>query len=197
MKKTQNEGSYLNCHSNEHTYGCRASNILIKEFYSKNKHINFEQANISLINLFNMSMSIDIDMDSKNINQYYEEKENTTYNSIHSTEVEYLYNFEFILNKIKLTQLYQYDLLVTASDVEKNRPAPDMIHYAMNLFSIKDAQEIVKVGDSKIDIEEGKNANCLYSIGITTGAQTNAQLLEAKPDAIINDLNEFLTFLKI
>ena len=100
MKKTQNEGSYLNCHSNEHTYGCRASNILIKEFYSKNKHINFEQANISLINLFNMSMSIDIDMDSKNINQYYEEKENTTYNSIHSTEVEYLYNFEFILNKI-------------------------------------------------------------------------------------------------
>jgi len=104
---------------------------------------------------------------------------------------------QFILNKIKWVQLYHYDLLVTASDVEKNRPAPDMIHYAMNLFSIKDAQQIVKVGDSKIDIEEGKNANCLYSIGVTTGAQTSAQLQEANPDAIINDLNELLTFLKI
>jgi phosphoglycolate phosphatase-like HAD superfamily hydrolase len=87
--------------------------------------------------------------------------------------------------------------LVTATDVEKNRPAPDMIQYAMNLFSIKDPKQVVKIGDSKIDIEEGKNANCLYNIGITTGAQSSEQLQEALPDTIINDLNDLLTFLKI
>jgi len=104
---------------------------------------------------------------------------------------------QFILNKIKWVQFYHYDLLVTATDVEKNRPAPDMIQYAMNLFSIKDPKQVIKIGDSKIDIEEGKNANCLYSIGITTGAQSSEQLQEALPDTIINDLNDLLIFLKI
>jgi hypothetical protein len=104
---------------------------------------------------------------------------------------------QFILNKIKWTQLNEYDLLVTATDVEKNRPAPDMIHYAMKLFSIKDPKEVVKIGDSKIDIEEGQNAHCLYSIGITTGAQTKAQLMEANPDNIIDNLDELISFLKI
>jgi phosphonatase-like hydrolase len=104
---------------------------------------------------------------------------------------------QFILNKIKWTQLNEFDLLVTATDVEKNRPAPDMIHYAMKLFSIKDPKEVVKIGDSKIDIEEGQNAHCLYSIGITTGAQTKAQLMEANPDNIIDNLDELISFLKI
>jgi len=104
---------------------------------------------------------------------------------------------QFILNKINWVQLYHYDLLVSATDVKNNRPSPDMIHFAMNLFSINDPKEVVKIGDSKIDIEEGQNAHCLYSIGITTGAQTKAQLAEAKPDQIIDNLNELISFLNI
>lgn len=103
----------------------------------------------------------------------------------------------FILEKIQWRQFYHFDLLVTASDVKNARPAPDMIQFAMNLFSIEDAQKIIKIGDSKIDIEEGKNAGCLYSIGITTGAQTKAQLLEAAPDYIIDSLADLLEILKL
>jgi phosphonatase-like hydrolase len=103
----------------------------------------------------------------------------------------------FILEKINWRQFYHFDLLVTASDVKKSRPAPDMIQFAMNLFSIEDPKRIVKVGDSKIDIEEGKNANCLYSIGITTGAQTKEQLQDATPDYIIDDLSELFDILKL
>ena len=103
----------------------------------------------------------------------------------------------FILNKIKWRQSYHYDLLVTASEVINSRPAPDMISYAMNLFKISDPKEVIKVGDSKIDIEEGKNANCLYNIGITTGAQTKIQLTESNPDYIIDDLNDLLTILNL
>jgi phosphonatase-like hydrolase len=101
----------------------------------------------------------------------------------------------FILDKIQWRQFYHYDLLVTASDVKNSRPAPDMITFAMNLFSIVDPQKIIKVGDSKIDIEEGRNAHCLYNIGITTGAQTKAQLQEANPDFIIDDLTELLNLI--
>jgi phosphonatase-like hydrolase len=103
----------------------------------------------------------------------------------------------FILNKIQWRQFYHFDLLVTATDVANSRPAPDMITYAMNLFSIHDSKKVIKVGDSKIDIEEGKNANCLYTIGVTTGAQTRQQLLEANPDYIMDDLNDLITLLNL
>ena len=84
------------------------------------------------------------------------------------------------------------DELVTATDVQKNRPNPDMIWYAMKEFRITDAAEVIKVGDSIIDIEEGQNAGCKYSVGITTGAHTYEQLQTAKPDYIINNLMELL-----
>jgi phosphoglycolate phosphatase-like HAD superfamily hydrolase len=89
----------------------------------------------------------------------------------------------------------EYDSLVTATDVEHNRPDPDMIWLAMKRFGITNAREVAKVGDSIIDIEEGKNAGCSLNIGITTGAHTFDQLQSAKPDYIINNLLELLPLL--
>jgi phosphonatase-like hydrolase len=106
------------------------------------------------------------------------------------------YTANSLLDKIKWRQFVHYDLLVTATDVKNARPAPDMIHFAMNLFSLQDPKSIIKIGDSKIDIEEGKNANCLYSIGVTTGAQTKSQLQEAAPDYIIDNLKELFNIIK-
>ena len=97
-----------------------------------------------------------------------------------------------IINKLGWQVGVDFDGLVTASDVPRNRPNPDMIQYAMQKFDITDSAEVTKVGDSIIDIEEGKNAGCGLSIGITTGAHTLAQLQSANPDYIINDLIELL-----
>lgn len=84
------------------------------------------------------------------------------------------------------------DVLITASDVPRNRPHPDMITRAMEELGVSDASAVVKVGDSAIDIEEGKNAGCKITVGITTGAQTKEQLLAAKPTAVIDDLMDLL-----
>jgi phosphonatase-like hydrolase len=84
------------------------------------------------------------------------------------------------------------DGLVTASDVPRNRPNPDMIQFAMQRFGITDSMTVAKVGDSAIDIEEGKNAGCGLSVGITTGAHTVEQLQVAKPDYIIGGLWELV-----
>ena len=46
-----------------------------------------------------------------------------------------------------------------------------------------------------IDIEEGKNAGCKYSIGITTGAQNREELEKADPDFIFDNISELLTVL--
>lgn len=99
---------------------------------------------------------------------------------------------ENLLAQLGWKEGLQIDLLVTASDVLHNRPMPDMIHYAKDKLNIADTKQMVKIGDSCIDIEEGKNAGCLLNIGITTGAQTETQLMLAKPDYIVHSLTAML-----
>lgn len=101
---------------------------------------------------------------------------------------------EALIDKIGWQAGRDYDVLVTASDVDNGRPAPDMIHRAMQLADVDSAAAVAKVGDSGIDIEEGKNAGCGVTLGITTGAQTESQLLESSPTAVIHHLNEVLEF---
>lgn len=103
---------------------------------------------------------------------------------------------ELLIDKLEWKQGVDFDLLVTASDVVKSRPNPDMIYFAMKAFSIKKAIDVIKVGDSAIDIDEGKNAGCKYSIGITTGAQTQEQLQRSSPSFIINNLCELLPLIE-
>jgi len=100
-----------------------------------------------------------------------------------------------LLNKLNWEEGKQYDALITASDVEKGRPAADMIFKAMDMFNVLNAKEVVKIGDSIIDIEEGKTANCGITIGVTTGAHTEEQLKSANPTYIINSLIELTQIL--
>lgn len=102
---------------------------------------------------------------------------------------------ETLINKLGWKKGIDYDGLVTATDVQNNRPKPDMILLAMKQFHIYEANEVVKVGDSIIDIEEGEQAGCKMNIGITTGAHTREQLQSANPDHIIDNLIELLPLL--
>lgn len=95
-----------------------------------------------------------------------------------------------LLEKLGWKEGDTYDALVTADDVENSRPAPDMIYVAMEKCGIESAIEVAKVGDSIVDIEEGKSAGCGLTLGVTTGAQTSEQLNSADPDFIIDSLLE-------
>ncbi len=97
---------------------------------------------------------------------------------------------EFLLEKLQWKIGDQIDLLVTADDVQNGRPAPDMILVAMEKWNMTSADQVLKVGDSIIDIEEGKNAGCGITVGVSTGAHTVAQLHQAHPDHIIDSLRE-------
>lgn len=87
------------------------------------------------------------------------------------------------------------DALVTADDVENGRPEGDMIFFAMKNTGVIDPEKVMKVGDSAIDIEEGKNANCGITVGVLTGAQNRAQIQEANPTYMIESLNELRAIL--
>ena len=103
---------------------------------------------------------------------------------------------EGLIAKLGWTIGNEIDGLVTASDVENGRPAPDMIHQAMKLTGISTSSTVAKIGDSQIDIEEGKNAKCGWTFGITTGAQTAQQLQIAEPNRILNQLSEILEYVE-
>jgi len=98
----------------------------------------------------------------------------------------------FLIDRIGWQKGLEYDVLVTASDVEESRPHPAMIEQAMRLSGIDNPVSVAKVGDSAIDIDEGKNAGCRLTFGVTTGAQTHAQLLSADPDYVVDSLTEML-----
>lgn len=97
---------------------------------------------------------------------------------------------QLLLKKMDWHKGKEYDVLVTADDVELGRPNPDMILEAMLKMNIKNAAQVLKAGDSIIDIEEGKNANCGVTIGVTTGAHTREQLQSAKPTYVLDSLAE-------
>ncbi|MEM7656857.1 MAG: phosphonatase-like hydrolase [Bacteroidota bacterium] len=91
----------------------------------------------------------------------------------------------------------EIDACVTADQVERGRPHPDMIWLVMEQTGISDPQQVAKIGDSIIDIEEGKAAKCGLSLGVTTGAHTRDQLASAQPDHVLDQLSELLTLLSI
>lgn len=95
-----------------------------------------------------------------------------------------------LLDKLGWKEGETFDALVTADDVANSRPAPDMIYAAMEKCGISNAKEVAKVGDSIVDIEEGKSAGCGLTLGVTTGAQTSGQLNTADPDFILDSLLE-------
>ena len=103
---------------------------------------------------------------------------------------------EFLIDRIGWQQGRDFDSLVTASDVKQGRPRPDMIWLAMQQMNIDNAEKVAKVGDSIIDVEEGKNAGCGITVGITTGAHTVEQLQSASPTYIINDLLELTSIVE-
>lgn len=95
-----------------------------------------------------------------------------------------------LLDKMNWRLGVQYDALVTADDVKQGRPHPDMIFEAMEMLHVADPMKVLKAGDSIIDIEEGKNANCGITVGVTTGAHTREQLSSAKPTYVLDTLSD-------
>jgi phosphonatase-like hydrolase len=69
-----------------------------------------------------------------------------------------------------------YAVLVGSDEVERGRPAPDLIHEAMRRLGLTDASTIAYAGDTPVDIQSGLNARCGAVYGLTCGAHDRAEL---------------------
>jgi phosphonatase-like hydrolase len=102
---------------------------------------------------------------------------------------------DLLVNRFQWQQKHLIDQFISADQVEEGRPYPYMIQSLMKDAGIKDPGEVVKIGDTMADIEEGRNARCGLVIGITSGASSRSQLEKGFPDYIIDNLAELKTLI--
>ena len=88
------------------------------------------------------------------------------------------------------------DDFIASDEVEQGRPHADMIIALKERFSLGDESVVMKVGDTLVDIEEGKAARCKYVIAVTTGATPEEELAAYKPTHIISSLSQIPSVLK-
>lgn len=79
---------------------------------------------------------------------------------------------------------YEADCVVTPDMTGASRPSPFMLYECMRRLNVYPPTAVVKVGDTVVDIQEGKNAGA-WSIGILTGSNllglTQAEYQAADP----------------
>ncbi len=82
------------------------------------------------------------------------------------------------------------DGYIASDEVEMGRPYPIMIHQLMKQFGVESPAAVIKIGDTMVDIQEGRMAACGLVLAVTTGAYTREQLAEYSPDHILDSLDE-------
>lgn len=76
------------------------------------------------------------------------------------------------------------------------RPAPYLIHRAMNLLGIQSIHETVKIGDTPADLLSGYNAGCVANIGVLSGANQLETLLKYPHTDIIQSVADLPALLQ-
>jgi len=71
------------------------------------------------------------------------------------------------------------DAVVTTSDVPAGRPAPYLIHHAMERLGVQDVRAVLAAGDTLVDVRAARNAGVI-AVGVLTGKLSRAEL-EAEP----------------
>jgi phosphonatase-like hydrolase len=82
------------------------------------------------------------------------------------------------------------DAVVASDEVPHGRPHPDMIRHLMTKLGITDSKHVAKVGDTLVDLEEGKNAGCGLIIGVTTGSFTREQLAAFPASRVVDSVTD-------
>lgn len=103
---------------------------------------------------------------------------------------------EVILKRLGWNRTKLINFVISSDEVKYGRPHPLMIQAAMKALYVPHASQVVKIGDTEVDIAEGKNAGCGLVVAVSTGAYTKEQLQQYNPDAIIGNLKQLLPILK-
>jgi phosphonatase-like hydrolase len=80
------------------------------------------------------------------------------------------------------------DAVVCGDDVRRGRPAPYLIHRAMETTGVTSVFKVANVGDTTLDLWAGHNAGVRWNIAVLSGAHDRGMLAGAPGTHIIESL---------
>ncbi|MCC7076387.1 MAG: HAD hydrolase-like protein [Acidimicrobiia bacterium] len=80
------------------------------------------------------------------------------------------------------------DAVVASDEVERGRPAPDLVFEVMRRVGVVDPRTVGVAGDTPADLEAGTAAGCRVVVGVGHGTHTLAQLASAPHTHLLPDL---------
>ncbi|MEO8095683.1 MAG: phosphonatase-like hydrolase [Pseudolysinimonas sp.] len=83
------------------------------------------------------------------------------------------------------------DAVVTTSDVTTGRPAPYLIHHAMEKLGVHDVTAVLAAGDTIVDLLAARNAGVI-AVGVLTGKLGRAELEPHPHDHILDSVVDVL-----
>lgn len=86
---------------------------------------------------------------------------------------------------------YYFDYIGISEIIGKSRPDPAMILDMMDQLKIDSPRNVLKVGDTIADIQEGKNAGALTAV-VLAGTQPDSLLLNESPDFVLKELHDII-----
>jgi len=87
-----------------------------------------------------------------------------------------------------------FDIIITATDVERHKPLPDPVYKALDLINLK-AEEAIFVGDSRFDLEAGKAAG-VRVLGVSWGISSVGELMRCDPEGILNKWDDLRLYIE-
>ena len=78
---------------------------------------------------------------------------------------------------------------VASDEVQSGRPAPDLIHRAMELSDVSDPQRTGVAGDTPSDLQAGTAAGLRFVVGVGCGTHTLEQLRGEEHTHLLPDLS--------
>jgi phosphoglycolate phosphatase len=81
------------------------------------------------------------------------------------------------------------DAVVTTSQVASGRPAPYLIHHAMELTGVYDVRRVLAAGDTIVDVIAAHNAGVI-SVGVLTGQLSREDFASHPFDYVLNSVAE-------
>ena len=101
------------------------------------------------------------------------------------------YNTDKLLADNNLVQYF--DLVMTADDVARGKPNPEMLQVIADYCNIP-KQKMIMIGDSKQDIFMAQNFGC-DSVGVSWGMQPRDELLSSSPTFMVDNIDELRNIL--
>lgn len=90
-----------------------------------------------------------------------------------------------------------FDAWLSCDEVDDVRPGPGMIRQLMAAAEVDNPHDVVKVGDTPVDMEEGRNAGCGQVMLLDNGWLDPLAISACRSDAILEYVDDLLAYLPL